>query len=70
MRDKFLLNWSPGAHRLTVGGGRGVGISGEAESPHEEGCPFVPCERHLLLEDLSPVTAPAPSCLGLGGRRL
>lgn len=42
-------------------------MSGEGESPHEEGCPFVPCERHLILEDLSPVTAPPPSCLGLGG---
>ena len=32
-------------------------MSGEAESPREEGCPFVPCERHLL-KDLSPGLLP------------
>lgn len=60
----FLMKWNPGAPRLAVG------MGGEGESLHEKGCSLAPHERHLPLEDLSPVTAPPPSCLGLGGKWL
>jgi hypothetical protein len=53
------------AHHYQVGHGGG-GI----ESLYREGCSLVPCNRHHSLEDLSLMTDPPLSCLGLGERWL